>query len=143
MSQLNTDSRSMNAARRRGLEYLAQCLPVDLLELLDGLRDDGLGRRARAGLGEHVDYHPAVDDGAMRAVHRGRPRRELPGLEDFLERLDARLDVPLGHLVEAVQVRREVHVTRGDPWPVLLRVHRPAHEILGRLRVLAVSEHAV
>src|SRR2546422_1585748 len=78
------------------------CLSVDLLELLDGLRDDGLGRRARAGLGEHVDHHPAIDHRPVGAVGRRRPRREFPGFEHFLIRLHARLDVPFGHLVEAV-----------------------------------------
>ena len=103
----------------------------------------GLGRRARDGLGEHVDHDPAVDHFAVLAVGRRRPRRELAGLEHLLERLDARLDVPLRHLVEGVQVRSEVHVARGDPRAVLLRVHHPAQEILGRLHVLAIGEHAV
>src|SRR5262245_55981271 len=118
MSQLNTDSRSAKASRRnarygrgavaatapdRDASTTGFTLPVDLLELGDGFRDDGLGRRARAGLGEHVDDHPAIDDRPVRPVGRGRPRRQLPGLQDLLERLDARLDVPLRDLVERVQ----------------------------------------
>src|SRR2546425_1188631 len=110
---------------------LRSCLSVDLLELRDGRRDDGLGRRARAGLGEHVDHDPAIDHGAVRAIGGRRPRRELPGLEHFLVRLHARLDIPFGDFFEGVQGRREVHVTGGDPRAELLPVPGPAQGILG------------
>src|SRR6267143_1681270 len=127
MSQLNTDSRSRNAASRNGrragaastpalpasrilLNAYPQLLPIDGLDLRHGLRDGSLGRRARDGLGEHVDHDPAVDHFPMLAVGRRRPRRELAGLQHLLERLDARLDVPLRRFVEAVQVWSEIHI---------------------------------
>ena len=101
-------------------------------------------RRARDGLGEHNDHDQRLMTSPTRLLAGGRrPGGELSRLEDLLERLDARLDIPLGHLVEGVQVRGEIHVTRGDPRPVLLRIHQPAEEILGRLGVLAVGKHAV
>src|SRR6476646_10161075 len=126
MSQENTDSRSRNAPSRpnrigrwagavraparvasRILLNVYSCwwLPVDGLDLRHGLGDGGLGRRTRDGLGKHVDDDPAVDHFAVPAIGGRRPRRELARLQHLLERLDARLDVPLRHLVEGVQVR--------------------------------------
>jgi hypothetical protein len=79
----------------------------------------------------------------VRAVGGRRPRRQLAGLEHLLERLHPRLDVPVGELVERVQVRGEVHVAGGDPRPVLLGVHDPAQEVLGGLRIRTVREDTV
>src|SRR5262249_62298280 len=108
MSQLKTASRSSHSRKRNGRRAgkiwdadraasktgftltPPRSLPVDLLEPGHRVRDDLLRGRARAGLGEHVDDDPLVDDFTRAAVGRRRPRHELAGLEHLQVRLEAR-----------------------------------------------------
>src|SRR2546422_10199857 len=57
------------------------CSPVDLLEPRDAVGDDGLGGRSRAGLREHVDDDPLVDDFTRSAVGGRRPGPQPPRLQ--------------------------------------------------------------
>src|SRR5262245_41129309 len=112
MIQLKTLSRSSHSRKRNGRRAGTTCgagraasrtgftltpprsLPVDLLEPGHRVRDDLLRGRARAGLGEHVDHDPPVDDLARLAVRGRWPGTELAGLEHLQIRLEARLLVP-------------------------------------------------
>src|SRR5262249_61213922 len=101
MSQLKTASRSSHSRKRNGRRAgkiwdsdraasrtgftltPPRSLPVDLLEPGHRVRDDLLRGRARAGLGEHVDDDPLVDDLTRLAIGRRRPGHQLARFEHF------------------------------------------------------------
>src|SRR5262249_7946975 len=126
MSQLKTPSRSSHSRKRNGRRAgkiwdadraasrtgftltPARASPGDLLEPRHRVRDDLLRGRARAGLGEHIDDDPLVDDLTRLAIGRRRPRHQLAGFEHLEIGLEPRLLVPFLVLVVSVEEWRMV-----------------------------------